>query len=288
MGKNNKKKRQEKVYYPIEEELQRFLKKYAKLESFIDVEVVRGIFQESIQDYHPEVDISWSLYANFYVESRFFLKVRELIEAGDIDLEIAVISQFSSASRMLLRQLKYTKSDFDQVAELGITNTIENYDGTKSFQLSLLAELKKILNPSLVPPKKEEKVEPENVVQESEKTLPPILEEPVVKEEKKKEIVLPNDGIPRLPTTLDSLIASLDIVKASPIQEEEYVQFLALKYGYYQQQFFNLKEIAEILAIDVEKCRTYYLQSLQFVKDWFGLQLDRYYTYIITNKKTSE
>ncbi len=288
MGKNNKKKRQEKVYYPIEEELQRFLKKYTKLESFIEVEFVRGIFQESIQDYRPEVDISWSIYANFYVERKFFLKIRELIQAGDIDLEIAVISQFSSTSRMLLRQLKYTKSDFDQVAELGITNTIENYDGTKSFQLSLLAELKRILNPSLVPPKKEEKVEPEVVIKEPEKSLLPILEEPAVKEEKKKEIVLPNDGIPRLPTTLDSLIASLDIVKASPIQEEEYVQFLALKYGYYQQQFFNLKEIAEILAIDVEKCRTYYLQSLQFVKDWFGLQLDRYYTYIITNKKTSE
>ena len=309
MGKKEKRKElEEKVSYPVEEEFSKFLKKYQKLVPFIDVEAVRELFEQSVLDYRPKEDISFGLYANFYVETRFFTKIREWIEEGNIDLEIALVSQFSSTTRMLLRKLNYDKPNFEQVLELGITNAIENYQGEKGFQQTILLELKKLINPSFHPPKVEKKGE----IKEVEIPKP---ENPSFKKKKKKEVVEVKKeetffdkkeeiGIPieepKLefsfpknlkkypPTTLDTLIASLDIVSLSPLDDSKYVRFLALKYGYYEKQFFDLPEIAKILSIDYETCRAYYLQSLQFVKDWFGLQLDRYYTYLLQKSEKSE
>lgn len=289
MGKKNKKEENEK--FPLAAEVANFEAKYPVIIPCIDANLVRQIYEVSIPSNMRENGVSWNITASFTVEKKFFLELKRLVLEGDIDLEIAIIEQFMPIGRMLIKKLGYKGDDLDNKVETAITDTIENYQGQDAFKSEILKSLKVI-----VKGKKEEPVNPPlEVVNplESESFLEPInspdevlpsedfsasveLEE---KGETSDKMVLPNDGKLRLPTTLDSLIASVDIISKSPLEDGRYIQFLSLKYGYYEGQFFSLEEIRGILSLTVAETRDYYLQSLQFIKDWFGYQLERYYTY---------
>ncbi len=292
-----KKKEQTVEKFPIDAEVSNFEARYSSIIPCVDSNLVRNLYEESIPENTRTNGVSWNITANFAVEKKFFLAVKELILEGDIDLEIAVIEQFMSIGRMLIRKLGYKGEDIDHKVETAITETIENYPGTDGFKSTLLQELKIMVNG-----KKEEKKAPkeELVIPEVQPVVPVLNPEPerfeVMPEQKKvvkaslpeieeeKEIIIPEDGKLRQPTTLDYLLAQIDILKNSPLEDETYLKFLSLKYGYHNGQFFSLDEISGILSLPKEKVRDYYLQSLQYVKDWFGLQLDCYYTYLKTQK----
>ncbi len=299
-----KKKKEEKVErFPIDAEVANFESKYTKIMPFIDASLVRRLYESSIPSDIRENGVSWNITANFTVEKKFFLAIKELILEGDIDLEIAIIDQFMSIGRMLIKKLGYRESDIDHKVETAITNAIENYSGEEAFKSSLLKELKDI-----VKGKKEES----NPVPQEEPILPSVevaspTQQPIIESQEKLEvkeeaptvfatpvskeentIILPNDGKDRPATTLEQLLRSIDILKMSPLEDGTYIKFLSLKYGYHEGQFFSLGEISEILSIPAEKSREYYLQSLQFVKDWYGLQLEKYYTYLKKSEKAND
>lgn len=291
MGKKKKEEKVEK--FPIDKEVASFEAKYTKILPFVDASLIRSLYETSIPSNIRENGVSWNITANFTVEKKFFLALRELILEGDIDLEIAVIDQFMPIGRMLIRKLGYKEDDIDNKVETAITQAIENYPGNDGFKSTILKELKDIVRG------KKEEVPIEEVaatsgqsieslaskkleVKEGDNMGVPVSQLPLGEEQ---SLIIPNDGIVRPPTSLDQLLANIDILKVAPLGDDVYIKFLALKYGHYDGQFFSLEEISEILLIPKEKARDYYLQSLQFVKDWFGLQLDRYYTYLKTNGK---
>lgn len=296
MGKKKKEEKVEK--FPIDAEVANFESKYPKIIPFVDPSLVRRLYESSIPSNMRENGVSWNITANFTVEKKFFLALKELVLEGDIDLEIVIIDQFMSIGRMLIKKMGYQGNDIDNKVETAITQAIENYPGNDGFKSTILKELKDI-----VKGKKEEVIAPVEEPQPVEETMttskveisePERLEvregseQVVLTPPSTIEAVLPNDGKLRPPTTLDQLLSSIDIVRVSPIEDDLYIKFLSLKYGYYEGQFFSLGEISEILSLPKEKVRGYYLQSLQFVKDWFGLQLEHYYTYLKKNGKEND
>ena len=166
-----------------------------------------------------------------------------------------------TTAKFLLRQIKYNGENSNQLAEDGIIRTIENYQGELSFKRALLATLKDMLNP------KKEVVEDNKVVEENK-----IVEDMA-------ELIIANDDIVRTPNQLELLIHEADILKKVPLDDPIYVKFLTLKYGYHQNQYYDLEEISKIISISVEQSKEYYHQSLQYLKDWFGIQLDKTFTY---------
>lgn len=297
MGKKRKEEKVEK--FPIDKEVASFEAKYTKILPFVDASLVRRLYETSIPSNTRENGVSWNLNASFTVEKKFFLALKELVLEGDIDLEIAIIDQFMSIGRMLIKRLGYQGDDLEHKVETAITQAIENYPGNDGFKSTILKELKDLVREKeeVVPPVESEEVPVEEAVSSASLPIEKLEEEklevregeeltvPTLQPVEEIQIVLPNDGKLRPATTLDQLLANIDILKVTPLDDAIYIKFLALKYGYYEGQFFSLGEISEILSIPMEKTREYYLQSLQFVKDWFGLQLERYYTYLKTNGK---
>ncbi len=281
----SKKKKQEKIEkFPIDAEVANFEAKYPSIMPCIDSTLVRRLYETSIPKDVRENGVNWNINANFTVEKKFFLALKEMVLAGDIDLEIAIIEQFMPIGRMLIKKLGYMGEDLDHKVETAITTATENYLGVEGFKSTILQELKNIVRGKKEIPKPTLSDSPSG--EETNKKEPmPELTSPVPVQKEEKKLVVPNDGKNRPATSLDQLLRNIDVLKNSPLEDENYLKFLSLKYGYHDNQFFTLEEISQILSISFEKSREYYMQSLQFVKDWFGLQLDQYYVYL---KKANE
>ncbi len=304
MGKKKNRKREpEVIIYPIETELQKFKMRYASFLTNISDDELRKWYQESIANYQKESGISWEIDSAYYVETKMFSRMNSLILEGDIDLEIEVIQRYSSMAKLILKQCNYQGTEGAKIVDLAITDAIENYDGTSNFRTLLVKSVKamitKLEEKKTAPVKKVEPpiqspLKPEITASKPRKKVDiptittPLMEESIPKRNL-ETILMPcitkdktSSPSHREVSELDLLIASLDIVSKAPLDDENYVRFLALKYGYFQT-FYSFDEIASILNMNRERVIAYYKQSLTFVKDWFGYALEKYFTYILTN-----
>jgi len=178
--------------------------------------------------------------------------------------EAITYSNITNKDASSLKKLGYTGDDIDNKVETAITLAIENYPGQDGFKSTLLKELKVI-----VKGKKEESLShiPTTSI-ETEKNVPSLegiesesfeVREPLEQAEpsnqtlQTQEIVLPADGKLRAPTSLDQLLFNIDILRVSPLEDQDYIKFLTLKYGYYGEQFYSLGEISEILSLPKER-----------------------------------
>ena len=287
-----------KMTFDLNKLIESFCAKYATLITFLSPTEIELMFQNAITQLNETPDINPDFHINFLVERTFFQKARDEINAGNIDLEILIVDKYLSTAQFMLRQLKYKGEDSANIAEEAIIECIENYDGKEGFKNSILKAIKRILNP----PKKEEFVpnivEPEivdsSIVQVVSQVkiadIPKIeLEEssPMIQTSEQSdnhELVVPNDGIVRAPNQLELLLRGIDILHQVPLEDDKYLKFISLKYGYYNNQYFGLAEIAQILSISMEDVKKYYFQSLEYIKNWFGLQLDNMFNYYVQGK----
>lgn len=266
--------------------IESFLIKYESLISFLPLTEIELMFQNAIQLSH-ETDINPDFQINFLAEKMFFLKARDEINSGNIDLEILIVDKYLSLAKFMLRQLKYKGDDADKIAEEAIIDCIESYEGKDGFKNAILKSIKKILNPpqkeeTIVIPQFENEENKEIKYQQSE-FLTELSEETFTAIENKTKLIVPNDDIARNPNQLDLLIKGIDILHQVPLDDEIYLKFIYLKYGYCNNQYFGLDEICGYLNISLETARKYYFQSLDYIKNWFSLQLDKMYQYYIQN-----
>ena len=245
----------------IAQATEEFIKKYNVFVSMLSPTEIELIIQQAVNELPKENDINATFLIPSIAERIFLVKARDEILDGNIELEILFVEKYMTTAKFLLRQIKYNGENSNQLAEDGIIRTIENYQGELSFKRALLATLKDMLNP------KKEVVEDNKVVEENK----------IVKDSEK--LIIPNDDIVRTPNQLELLIHEADILKKVPLDDPIYVKFLTLKYGYHQNQYYDLEEISKILSISIEQSKEYYQQSLQYLKDWFGIQLDKTFTY---------
>lgn len=286
-----KKQSDSRTNIDINKLLESFSTKYETLISFLSMSEIEVMFQQAINQLSETPDVNPDFQINFLVEKMFFMKARDEINSGNIDLEILIVDKYLSTAKFMLRQLKYQGEDADKIAEEAVIECIENYEGKEGFKSAILKSIKNILNPS-------KKEEPIIVSLSEEKVTSKISDvhqmkidessavgqiQPPNQVESNQELIIPNDGLVRNPNQLELLMNGIDILHQVPLDDELYLKFISLKYGYYNNQYFGLDEIASILNISLEMAKKYYFQSLDYVKNWFGLQLDKMYTYYIQN-----
>lgn len=282
-----KKQSDSRMNVDINKLLESFLAKYETLISFLPLSEIELMFQQAVNQLGETTDVNPDFHVNFLVEKMFFMKARDEINSGNIDLEILIVDKYLSTAKFMLRQLKYNGEDSDKIAEEAVIECIENYGGQESFKSALLKSIRKILNPPkkeetvIVPPVEEDKIVPITNTSSLSLEESSNFEQPQV--ETKHELIIPNDGLVRSPNQLDLLIRGVDILHQVPLEDELYLKFISLKYGYHDNQYFSLDEIANILGISLDAVKKYYFHSLEYVKNWFGLQLDKMYTYYIQN-----
>lgn len=236
-----------------------FSTKYQKFTDVLTQQEISLIMQQAVNELKgsPEENQIFSLI--YVAEKIFLIKARDEILNGNIDLEIRFIERYRQAALFLLRQIKYTGDDIEKLAEDAIIKTIENYQGPNSFKRTLLVTLRELISTA-----EEKRLDISAEINEGANN---------------NELMIPEDGLVRLPNQLELLIHEADILNKVPLEDPLYIKFLTLKYGYHNNQYFNLEEISRILSISIDEAIRYYQQSLQYLKDWFGMQLDKVYTY---------
>ena len=184
----------------------------ARCQKFADVlteQEISLIMQQAVNELKgsPEENQIFSLI--YVAEKIFLIRVRDEILNGNIDLEIMFVERYRQTALFLLRQIKYTGDDIEKLAEDAIIKTIENYQGPNSFKRTLLVTLRELINP----------VEEKNLDISSE----------INEEANNNELLIPEDGLVRMPNQLELLIHEVDILNKVPLDDSLYIKFLTLK-----------------------------------------------------------
>lgn len=286
--KKNKRNSKEKIKPTVNfnRVLEQFTNNFKDIIAFLPSDEINLLIRQAIDEMPSDLDSNPDFYVSFLAERKLFIKLKDEILAGNIELEILLVERYLSTAKFQLRQLKYLEDDSNKVAEDAIIYCIENYSGESGFKSAILKSLKKIIRD------KEDKIKGQSTVEFNATSTSEDVDLPATDlnqlssslEASNKtvtELALPADDIVRMPNQLDLLIRTVDILHLVPIDDELYLKFISLKYGYYENQYYNLDEISQILNISLEQSIKYYQDSLNYLKNWFGLQLEKTYTYYI-------
>lgn len=286
--KKNKRNSKEKIKPTVNfnRVLEQFTNNFKDIIAFLPLDEINLLIRQAIDEMPSDLDSNPDFYVSFLAERKLFIKLKDEILAGNIELEILLVERYLSTAKFQLRQLKYLEDDSNKVAEDAIIYCIENYSGESGFKSAILKSLKKIIRD------KEDKIKGQSTVESNATSTSEDVDLPATDlnqlssslEASNKtvtELALPADDIVRMPNQLELLIRTVDILHLVPIDDELYLKFISLKYGYYENQYYNLDEISQILNISLEQSIKYYQDSLNYLKNWFGLQLEKTYTYYI-------
>ncbi len=286
--KKNKRNSKEKIKPTVNfnRVLEQFTNNFKDIIAFLPSDEINLLIRQAIDEMPSDLDSNPDFYVSFLAERKLFIKLKDEILAGNIELEILLVERYLSTAKFQLRQLKYLEDDSNKVAEDAIIYCIENYSGESGFKSAILKSLKKIIRD------KEDKIKGQSTVEFNATSTSEDVDLPATDlnqlssslEASNKtvtELALPADDIVRMPNQLELLIRTVDILHLVPIDDELYLKFISLKYGYYENQYYNLDEISQILNISLEQSIKYYQDSLNYLKNWFGLQLEKTYTYYI-------
>ena len=136
-----------KVNVDIDKIIDDFFSKFGDVAKSLEVIELRNFILQAINEMPVEDGINQDFFVSYTVEKMFLTKVRDEVNEGNIDLEIMMIDKYMSTAKFLLKQLKYTGEDLDNIAEQAIINSIEKYDGEKTFKSTILVNIRKIINP---------------------------------------------------------------------------------------------------------------------------------------------
>lgn len=286
--KKNKRNSKEKIKPTVNfnRVLEQFTNNFKDIIAFLPSDEINLLIRQAIDEMPSDLDSNPDFYVSFLAERKLFIKLKDEILAGNIELEILLVERYLSTAKFQLRQLKYLEDDSNKVAEDAIIYCIENYSGESGFKSAILKSLKKIIRD------KKDKIKGQSTVEFNATSTSEDVDLPATDlnqlssslEASNKtvtELALPADDIVRMPNQLELLIRTVDILHLVPIDDELYLKFISLKYGYYENQYYNLDEISQILNISLEQSIKYYQDSLNYLKNWFGLQLEKTYTYYI-------
>ena len=286
--KKNKRNSKEKIKPTVNfnRVLEQFTNNFKDIIAILPSDEINLLIRQAIDEMPSDLDSNPDFYVSFLAERKLFIKLKDEILAGNIELEILLVERYLSTAKFQLRQLKYLEDDSNKVAEDAIIYCIENYSGESGFKSAILKSLKKIIRD------KEDKIKGQSTVESNATSISEDVDLPATDlnqlssslEASNKtvtELALPADDIVRMPNQLELLIRTVDILHLVPIDDELYLKFISLKYGYYENQYYNLDEISQILNISLEQSIKYYQDSLNYLKNWFGLQLEKTYTYYI-------
>lgn len=221
------------------------------LNNVIDIKIINNVFEtieikySDFKEYFDENYFDY-LYKNITItsnESSINLQLSILLEnltikylcdlasAGNIDILIMLVDKFSSLLRTIKTLGKLDNAEIND--EDLLINALETYQPDKLFSLHLSSCYKNLF-------KKEEF---------SEKVKKYAIEENYYQ------------------TKTDKIIRTLDIYNCELVKDEELNIFIYLKYGYYNDFYFSLDTIANILEIPYSTVINLYKKSLILAKE---------------------
>lgn len=240
MKKNNKNEKEQLANLLIN----KAKKKYAKYVGYLDDSFYQREYQKLLKSDNLSMD------SYFSMDNLIMKRLAEIVNDGDIELEISLIEEYLPKARFILNKKKIDI----KLDETVVMKAIETYQGNKMFSLHILDCTKEMI-------KSEQQEEPK--INQSED-----LEKKQMSFSEKIEQYVQNYNIEKCePTFLENSFRTLSSFMNLDNEDSLFNRFIYLKYGYYHDIYFSHQDIITILNISNEEVSKYYKESLILQKD---------------------
>lgn len=209
--------------------------KYADFVEYFDEKFYENIKINLLEQIHGQ-EVDGSIQLGMRVDNLVLKYLCDQVRNDNVDIEILLVDKFMSTLRLIKRtgKLKGVEEFNDEDI---LMEAIESYYGNETFSLHLNACLRKMVNKD----KKED-------------FLSKVKRYAFLKDNESSNII-------------NTIIRILDIYEIIPESEELLKKFIYLKYGYFDECYFNLEEISAILEIDMSLVIDLYRKSLVYAKE---------------------
>ena len=210
--------------------------KYSPFIKYFDNEFFKEIRTKlmSIENINQESNLA--LHLSMQLDNLILKHLCDLARKENIDLVILLIERYTSTLNFIKRNAKFEVNENLNDDDI-LIQAIETYYGLDSFKLHLCSCLKKLSTNN--------------------------KEEDFYNKLKKNSAIYDNKNI----TVVELIIRILDIYEIVPQNEELLKKFIYLKYGYYENKYFNLDEISDILNLSQSDTLNLYKNSLLIAKN---------------------
>ena len=264
-----KTKDNEKLLLKITEKvIEKSKQKYSKYDEYLDDNFYNDLKTRLQTYYNPDKNVSPDIYLKLIADNLIIKHLSKFASKGNLDIEFDFIEDYKSILRWIMSKKNIKDEVYIEEAENILSYAIKKYHESdyKTYLIHIYNCVKEKLN---------DKIDDDTI----DKKLDKYFEK--------------NEIEPRAPEYLELVAHELDIISYISKGDKILNQFIYLKYGYYQNIYFNLSEISEILRLDNSKVNNYYKDSLTVLGDIVDLYLDEQYDekYIyakklLDNKKT--
>lgn len=209
--------------------------KYAKYDIYLEDKFYDDLVKEEIV-IDPNSDI------NVDVQTKIFLNnqiLKELCKQAkdDFDLEVKLVDYFKPIVNIILR--KYNFKNIDNIRDDILMDTLESYDGKINFYIYLTKIIKKYA--------------PTRKIESIDNKIAKYLKNNLVDKQNAD----------------DFEIKFKENIKVEQLKniDQNLKYFIYLKYGYYKNIYFSLKDISNILKLDYFEVNSLYVESIALIKE---------------------
>lgn len=240
-----------KKFFPEKTKLiRKCLKEYENYNQYLTKDFFYEEYDNFKNSYSYECGISPEIIFKMFIKNKVLKKLSEYIRNGDIDLEIELIDKYTPLTNSILSKMNITGLDLKINIEDILIKSLETYDGNKSFSLYIVENIRKITKDNL------EKINDLETKNEKNKKLSfeQLIEEYV--SQSQISSFTPND--------IDYLVKKFNIIDY--VDNDKLKKYVFLRFGYYNNIYFNNIEIEKIMSISKEDGLVMYKEILNILK----------------------
>lgn len=243
-----------------------FLKaKYIKYAKYLPDNLYDEIISEIIYKYDKDMGVSPELYLLIETETRILKTLCLLAYEGNIDIEIDLMNQYYNKLNLILNKMNLNFSEKEK--EDILISSIESYKGEKLFSLHMVKVVKTKIKNTLL----NQDIAEINL--ETSKTY-------IVKSfEERIANLLSNKELVENVTYIEEIFSRFNLLELIDANDEKFYTFVYLKYGYYNNIYFSINDIAIILNMKVSDAKKYYIKSLNLLKQVINKKVDEIFKF---------
>lgn len=245
--------------------IQYFLKEYGCYDKYLSEDFFNNELDKFEKAYNIDCGVCPKLLFKLLIKNSVLKELAQCIRQGDIDLEIKLIDQYIPLINLIILKMDLQKHNIN--SEDIFIKSIESYDGNKIFSLHIIDIIREdILNNNI----EEDKLSEEkntNITEKKEETF----EQQIKNYLSIKEVYKNNS------TDIDKLIKKLKIIDY--VEENELKKYVYLRFGYFENIYFESKDIANIIGIPEEDCIYLYRNTLLKLKEILNKSIDNILSY---------
>lgn len=245
-------------------------KKYGYYTNYLGENFFEELFNTFFNIYDFENGINSEISFMIYLKNQLNKRLTDIINAGNIDLEIELIDKYSNLLNYIILKMNIENKIINR--EDILITAIENYDGNKFFSLHIVEIVKNKTRTS------------------SLKTSSIMSEEHISNFDSVIEKYLSNNKFLTFSelSYLDNLLNQFNIITKT--SSDNLRKYIYLKCGYYKGFCFNDNVISNILSLSKKEVKKLHQESLILLKEIINNYIDLIISYDfnnINNKKKS-